>query len=144
MAVMRGRAASAILMTEEDEVLLLQRDDDSSFGGWWTLPGGKVEPGEHPFDGVRREVMEETELAPVMMLWRVYDRPYFAGDQVVVIEQYLYHGRITRDTEVHLHEGQAYGFFSRTALKTVPIAFGYDTVLESWFAALPQKLDDLI
>jgi 8-oxo-dGTP pyrophosphatase MutT (NUDIX family) len=26
----------------------------------WELPGGKIEPGEHPDDGARREVQEET------------------------------------------------------------------------------------
>lgn len=28
--------------------------------GWWTLPGGGLDPGEQPEDGVLREVLEET------------------------------------------------------------------------------------
>jgi ADP-ribose pyrophosphatase YjhB (NUDIX family) len=28
--------------------------------GSWAFPGGKVEPGEHPADAVRRELQEET------------------------------------------------------------------------------------
>lgn len=32
------------------------------FDGWWTLPGGGLEHGEDPRDGVLRELMEETGL----------------------------------------------------------------------------------
>ncbi|MBM4421125.1 MAG: NUDIX hydrolase, partial [Chloroflexi bacterium] len=30
------------------------------YRGHWLLPGGRLEPGERPLDGVRREVAEET------------------------------------------------------------------------------------
>jgi ADP-ribose pyrophosphatase YjhB (NUDIX family) len=44
----------------EDERVLLARHE-SPTGPWtWTLPGGRVEQGEDPFDTVRREVAEET------------------------------------------------------------------------------------
>lgn len=36
----------------------------------WDIPGGHIEPGEHPEDAVRREVFEETaaELGPLYLL----------------------------------------------------------------------------
>lgn len=44
----------------EDERVLLARCVSPIFGSNWTLPGGKVEHGEDPFDAVIREVAEET------------------------------------------------------------------------------------
>ncbi len=42
--------------------VLLSRTRDGS----WTLPGGRVEHGEDPFDAVIREVLEETGYAAVV------------------------------------------------------------------------------
>lgn len=59
---MRMRVAAYALITRgegaEREILLPHWRDGSMHG--WTLPGGGVEPGEHPADGAVREVMEET------------------------------------------------------------------------------------
>jgi 8-oxo-dGTP diphosphatase len=44
----------------EAERVLLARHVSPAGGTCWTLPGGKVEPAEDPFDAVIREVAEET------------------------------------------------------------------------------------
>ena len=44
----------------EDERILLARCVSPTGGSNWTLPGGRVEHGEDPFDAVIREVAEET------------------------------------------------------------------------------------
>jgi ADP-ribose pyrophosphatase YjhB (NUDIX family) len=44
----------------EDGQVLLARHVSPERGSTWTLPGGRVEPGEDPFDAVIREVAEET------------------------------------------------------------------------------------
>lgn len=47
------------LIDAKDRVLLAQRHADAHQGGLWEFPGGKLEPGEAPADGLRRELDEE-------------------------------------------------------------------------------------
>ncbi len=51
-------AAYAVLTDSRGRVLLVRAAPEDS--GRWYLPGGGVEYGEHPEDGLRREVEEET------------------------------------------------------------------------------------
>lgn len=57
---MRVAAYALITRGEGDAVeILLPHWNESGLHGW-TLPGGGLEPGEHPVDGAVREVKEET------------------------------------------------------------------------------------
>lgn len=59
---MRMRVAAYALITRGEgdaREILLPHWNESGMSGW-TLPGGGVEPGEHPADGAVREVKEET------------------------------------------------------------------------------------
>jgi 8-oxo-dGTP diphosphatase len=64
-----------------DKVLLGKRSIEP-FKGTWDLPGGFLEDGEHPEDGLKRETLEETgfSVEPVEVLGffmdkYVYDSP---------------------------------------------------------------------
>jgi 8-oxo-dGTP diphosphatase len=46
-------------LTRPTTLLSGRRSVPASLAGSWELPGGKVEPGERPQDGLRREVREE-------------------------------------------------------------------------------------
>jgi 8-oxo-dGTP diphosphatase len=50
--------------------VLLGRRCIEPFNGWWDVPGGFLEPWEHPEEGVVREAAEETGLAvrPIELL----------------------------------------------------------------------------
>jgi mutator protein MutT len=62
----------AIIFNEKEEVLLCHRRDYDL----WNLPGGKLENGEAPWEGVIREVQEETNLkVKVDKLLGVYYKP---------------------------------------------------------------------
>ena len=56
--------ASAVLVDDAGRVLLARRAIDPERGKW-DLPGGFLEVGEHPLDGLRRELREETGLEGV-------------------------------------------------------------------------------
>jgi len=53
--------AGALVVDDEGRVLLARRAVEPDLGRW-DIPGGFLEEGEHPLDGVRREVREETGL----------------------------------------------------------------------------------
>lgn len=53
--------AAAVIRNEAGEILLQRRSDN----GEWGLPGGALDPGEEPAEGVIREVREETGLVVI-------------------------------------------------------------------------------
>ncbi|MBA3375885.1 MAG: NUDIX domain-containing protein [Actinobacteria bacterium] len=52
-------AVSALVVDDANRMLLARRAHDPDAGLWDTL-GGFLEEGEHPLDGLRRELLEET------------------------------------------------------------------------------------
>ena len=64
--------AFGIITNENDEVLLCHRNDYDL----WNLPGGGLEKNETPWEGVIREVKEETGLnVEVSRLMGIYSKP---------------------------------------------------------------------
>ncbi|MEZ2388868.1 NUDIX hydrolase [bacterium RCC_150] len=52
------RTAAYGVIVRDDAILLAYWKQEDKEG--WTLPGGGLDLGEHPVDGCRREIMEET------------------------------------------------------------------------------------
>lgn len=52
-------AAKAFIVKEGKLLLLKRRPNDVHKPGAWDIPGGWLEPGESPFDGLKREALEE-------------------------------------------------------------------------------------
>jgi len=50
---------AAALFDSSSRVLIAQRPAGKHMAGGWEFPGGKLEPGEDRFDGLRRELREE-------------------------------------------------------------------------------------
>lgn len=51
------------LIIQGDKILILKRKKDNPHAaGEWDIPGGRLDPGENPFNGLKREVSEETSL----------------------------------------------------------------------------------
>jgi 8-oxo-dGTP diphosphatase len=47
------------LFDEQGRVLIAQRPPGKHMAGGWEFPGGKLEPGEQPLAGLKRELQEE-------------------------------------------------------------------------------------
>lgn len=51
---------SGIIVNERKQVLIVKRSDTDDFlPGYWEFPGGGLEYGEHPDEGIKRELFEE-------------------------------------------------------------------------------------
>jgi 8-oxo-dGTP diphosphatase len=69
----RIRSAVRALIVDPDERVLLVRFEFPD-GTVWALPGGGVEPDEHPIDALQRELAEELGLVDAEISPHVWDR----------------------------------------------------------------------
>lgn len=75
----------AAVIERGDDILIARRPDHVHQGGKWEFPGGKLEQGEEPLNGLRRELQEELgiELVAASPLIRIaHDYP----DQQVLLD----------------------------------------------------------
>ncbi|MCF8382332.1 MAG: NUDIX hydrolase [Chlorobium sp.] len=132
---MKRSGASIIFLNSRNEVLLLLRDDkpDIPYPNMWDLPGGHVEENETPEGCIKREMLEEIETdVSRSRLHAVYDFP----DRIEHI--FLMDLDVSADA-IPLNEGQQLGWFAEHNLKGLPLAYGFDLVLEDFFVALRQN-----
>ena len=69
--------AIVIALTKEQEVVLIRQYRHGIQGVVWEFPGGVVEDGEDPLDGVRRELLEETgySVSKLIEVGKYYPNP---------------------------------------------------------------------
>jgi ADP-ribose pyrophosphatase YjhB (NUDIX family) len=85
-----SKPTAGALVEDGDGRLLLARRAKEPFKGRWDIPGGFLEEGEHPLDGLRRELREETglEVEPLEFLGVWMDR--YGGDSTAEATLNLY------------------------------------------------------
>lgn len=102
--------ANVLALTKNNEVVLVRQYRHGVQEALLELPGGIVDDGENPLEGVRRELMEETGYAAqnIVEVGRIYPNPafqhntlfcYIATGAEKVGEQ---HFDETEEIEVHL------------------------------------------
>ncbi|MEU8225905.1 bifunctional GNAT family N-acetyltransferase/NUDIX hydrolase [Kribbella sp. NPDC048915] len=84
--------ARGVILDEQDRVLLVRFEFSS--GPVWATPGGGLEAGESPIDGLRRELVEEvglTDFPPPVQVWHqeVVADGHAAGYEGVLNDFYL-------------------------------------------------------
>ena len=62
VAYASSKSTAGALVEDGNGRVLLARRAKEPFKGRWDIPGGFLEAGEHPLDGLRRELREETGL----------------------------------------------------------------------------------
>lgn len=60
------REVAAAAIVDSGRLLVARRAHPPELAGLWELPGGKIEPGETPADGLRRELREELGVETVV------------------------------------------------------------------------------
>ena len=70
LAAMKMLVVVAAALIQDGRVLVAQRPPGKRLAGYWEFPGGKLEIGESPEQGLSRELMEELgiEIAPESLL----------------------------------------------------------------------------
>ena len=116
-------SAAAIVRDGEGRILLVQ-----SLEGHWQLPGGAVDPDEHPEEALRRECLEEANAAvrPTRLLAAVggpgHRYTYANGDEVgfvvSVYEAELLGGELRPDHD----ETQDVGWFAAEELDQLELS----------------------
>lgn len=103
------RVAAYAVVVAEGRLLLTQLADHTGAPGRWNLPGGGLDPGESPTEGVVREVAEETgqvvdevRLVDVMTQHWVGRSPRGLEDYHAV--RLLHTARCTRPTRPVVHD----------------------------------------
>jgi ADP-ribose pyrophosphatase YjhB (NUDIX family) len=90
MTLYLNSAPTASMLIVRDDELLLARRGFQPFKGMYDIVGGFLEYGEHPLDGVHREVREETGLrVRVLDLLGVYMDTYGPGGKSTLNFYYI-------------------------------------------------------
>ena len=56
-------SVKSFIVNNKGEVLIIKRNkDDVNHPGIWEIPGGRLDLGEDPFEGLKRETKEETNI----------------------------------------------------------------------------------
>jgi 8-oxo-dGTP diphosphatase len=97
-----ANAAKAFVRDQAGAVLLVQRRaDDVHAAGAWDIPGGRLEPGEDPYGGCKRETREEIGID--VHVEHVLDVRHFTRDDGQAITMMIFQCRAT-SVDIRLSE----------------------------------------
>ena len=81
---MRTIEAVAGILQRGTTFLAVERPEGKVMPGYWEFPGGKIEPGEHAFAALQRELAEELGVTGVeATLWQTVQHNYEHGRVVL-------------------------------------------------------------
>ena len=95
-------AVKAFIIDHGKLLLLKRRSNDVHKPGAWDIPGGRLEPGESPFDGLKREAQEEAGLD--INIESPLDVHHFTRDDGQKITMIIFLCSLGTDREINLSE----------------------------------------
>ena len=109
--------AAAVLIRADGCFLLAQRPKDKIWAGYWEFPGGKIEPGESPYQALQRELHEELGISvesAFPWLTRVFSYPHG------IVRLHFY--RVTAwSGQLYPHEGQQFAWQNAFNVEVSPV-----------------------
>lgn len=129
-----SKPCAGALVVHNGKVLLAQRRSEP-FKGHWDTPGGFLEPGEHPEQGVIREIKEETglDIRPAHLIGMYIDTYGDDGDYTLNI---YYLAEIVGGELRPASDVSALAWFAPEDLPT-DLAFGHAyQLLRDWLAMI--------
>jgi len=94
------------IIRHQGKILLIREapGEDRTNPGKWDLPGGRIALGEHPADGLHREIMDEVglEVQISKLIWLDEWRPRIDGLQRQIVGVFL--SCTAKTTDVKLNE----------------------------------------
>lgn len=121
------RVVGAIIQNSDGEYLLQLRDEKpKSYPLHWSLFGGEIEKDETPEQAIKRELLEEINLAII--------NPKLIQHNIETdIEQFIFFVQTDKKTdELTLHEGKAMKFIPENELFERGLAFNIRAVLKKY------------
>jgi ADP-ribose pyrophosphatase YjhB (NUDIX family) len=127
-------AACALCVDDEGRVLLTRRRWEP-YAGMWDLPGGFLTEDEHPLDGLRRELLEETGLEVEPREWfGAFLLPYGEGPGTRTVLNLVWTVRVVGGTPRAADDVSELRWFAPDelpALREIPMAEPLERWLES-------------
>ena len=116
VAYASSKPTAGALVEDGDRVLLARRAKEP-FKGRWDIPGGFLEVGEHPLDGLRRELHEETglDVEPLEFLGVWMDR-YGSESTAEATLNFYWTARVARGEAAPADDVDALRWFARDEL----------------------------
>jgi len=111
-------AVKSLILKDGSILVLRRRKDDAHRPDQWDIPGGRLEPGENPFLGLKREVREETGLDIEILL--PLDVHHFMRDDGQRITMIIFLCRPLTSAIQISHEHQEYHWAALTSPDSFP------------------------
>jgi len=109
---MKKNGGVLLICEETGNFLLGERAKNIPFPNYWSPFGGSIEEGESVLEGVKRELMEETQIPSENIIYELFEVQTTFGDPY-----HFYLGYCDKEFECKLNEEtQRYGWFNLNSL----------------------------